>query len=263
MESKTTVEDKTVEDKAAETAKQAGMVQTGPPDSYVALDLEMTGLNPKEDDIIEIGAVKVCQGEIVDTYSSFVLPAKKLAERITELTGITQKDVEGALPCAEAIVQILDFIGELPLLGHSILLDYSFLKRAADNQKLIFEKEGIDTLRIARCCLKEAPSKRLEELCARYGIRHRAHRALADAQATMELYCKMAEAFYNQENQTLFEPVKLIYKVKRESPVTKRQKERLYELVEKHRLTVEYDIEKLTRNQASRYTDKILEKYGR
>lgn len=232
-------------------------------DTYVALDLETTGLNPKEDSIIEIGAVKVIGGKAADTYSAFVSPAKQLSERVSKLTGITQKDLEQAVQPEQAVSEILDFIGELPLLGHRILFDFSFLKRAAVNQKLSFEKEGIDTLRIARCVLPELPSKRLEALCGHYGISYRAHRAYEDAAATVKLYEKLTEQFYREETAEIFRPAKLIYKVKRESPATKHQKERLRELIERHGLTVDYDVDKLTRNQASRYMDKIWEQYGR
>lgn len=202
---------------------------------YVSLDLETTGLNPKEDSIIEIGAVKVLNGKVVDKYDTFVIPAKKLSERVEKLTGITEQDLKTGLPLERAIAEILEFVGELPLLGHRILFDYSFLKRAAINQKLTFEKEGIDTLRIARAFLPELPSKRLEDLCAHYGIEYRAHRAGEDADAARQLYNRLVEQFYRKEEtiptagsvQTpengktagsaakLFEPVKLIYKVKR------------------------------------------------
>lgn len=232
-------------------------------DTYVALDLETTGLNPKEDSIIEIGAVKILNGKMDEKYDTFVIPAKKLSERVQKLTGITEEDLKQGIPLERAVSELLDFIGELPLLGHSILFDYSFVKRAAVNQKKSFEKQGIDTLRIARALLPQLPSKKLEDLCAYYGITYRAHRASEDAAAAAELYRILLEKFYCEENAELFCPVPLLYKVKREGPASKRQKERLYELIERHGLTVDYEVEKLTRNQASRYTDKILEKYGR
>ena len=231
-------------------------------DSYVCIDLETTGLNPKMDKIIEIGAVKVIHGEMVGTYSTYVSPGRKLEERITELTGITQEQVDSAPEIAQVLPGILDFLGDLPLLGHRVLFDYSFLKKAAVNQKLIFEKQGIDTLRIARCFLTELEKRSLEYLCRHYEIPHHAHRALADAEATVALYGKLVAEFYEKDSKP-FEPAALIYNVKRETPVTKAQKERLYRLIAQHNLTVDYDVEKLTRSEASRYTDKIYEKYGR
>ena len=230
--------------------------------SYVCIDLETTGLNPKTDKIIEIGAVKVVDGKMAGTYSSYVNPGRKLEGRITELTGIAQEQVDGAPDIAQVLPELLDFLGDLPLLGHRVLFDYSFVKKAAVNQKCPFEKQGIDTLRIARCFLPELEKRSLEYLCKYYGIPHHAHRALADAEATVTLYQKLAAEFYEKDSK-LFEPVALNYNVKKETPVTKAQKERLYRLIAQHNLTVDYDVEKLTRSEASRYTDKIYEKYGR
>lgn len=98
-------------------------------DTYVSIDLETTGLNPKRDRIIEIGAIRVEQGQIVEEFSTFVDPGRKLEERITELTGIRDEDIADAPQLDEVFPKLLEFMGELPLLGHSILFDYSFLKK--------------------------------------------------------------------------------------------------------------------------------------
>lgn len=98
-------------------------------DTYVSIDLETTGLNPKRDRIIEIGAIRVEQGQIVEEFSTFVDPGRKLEERITELTGIRDEDLADAPQLDEVFPKLLEFMGELPLLGHSILFDYFFLKK--------------------------------------------------------------------------------------------------------------------------------------
>ena len=231
-------------------------------DNYISIDLETTGLNPKLDKIIEIGAVKVVEGQIVDTYSALVNPGRRLEERITELTGITDADLEGKPYIEEILPEVMAFLGDMPLLGHSVLFDYSFLKKAAVNQKLTFEKQAVDTLRIARRYLTELEHRSLDYLCDYYHIPHHAHRALADAQATHILYGKLAELFY-KEDEVLFRPQPLHFQVKRDTPITKPQKERLYRLLAQHNITLETDVEQLTRSEASRFTDKILAKYGR
>lgn len=230
--------------------------------SYVCIDLETTGLNPKIDKIIEIGAVKVIDGQVVDTFSTYVNPGRKLEEHIVELTGITQAQVDVAPEITQVMPRLIEFLENYPLLGHRILFDYSFLKKAAVNQKMSFEKQGIDTLRIARCFLPELEKRSLEFLCRYYEIPHQAHRALADAEATSVLYQKLAEQF-SEKDAKPFEPAPLNYNVKKETPATKAQKERLSRLIEQHGLNVEYNVEMLTRSEASRYTDKIYEKYGR
>lgn len=230
--------------------------------SYISIDLETTGLNPKLDKIIEIGAIKVIDGVKTDTFSIFVNPGRKLEERITALTGITQEQVDEAPQIEQVLPQLMDFLGDLPLLGHRILFDYSFLKKAAVNQKLSFEKQGIDTLRIARVFLPQLEHRTLEYLCKYYEIPHTAHRATGDAEATGQLYQILAEQYYAQDSR-IFEPQQLIYAVKRDTPATKAQKERLTRLIEQFNLTIDYDIEKLTRSEASRYADTIIAKYGR
>lgn len=224
---------------------------------YVSIDLETTGLNPKLDKIIEIGAVKVKDGKRVDTFQTYVNPGRKLEERIVELTGIRQEQVDQAPYIEQVLPGLLFFLEDLPLLGHRILFDYSFLKKAAVDQRLTFEKQGIDTLRIARCFLPELEHRTLPYLCEYYGIPHHAHRGLADAEATNVLYQILVEKF-REKDSSIFEPGVLHFEVKRDVPATKAQKERLYRLIRQHKLTVDYDVEKLSRSEASRITDKIL-----
>lgn len=230
--------------------------------SYVSIDLETTGLNPKLDKIIEIGAVKVIEGKITETFHTYVNPGRKLETRITELTGICQEQVDGAPEIEDVFPKLVEFLEDQPLLGHRVLFDYSFLKKAAVNQKITFEKQGIDTLRIARCFLPQLEHRTLPYLCEYYGISHDAHRAYADAEATSVLYGILCGAFYEKDS-SVFKPQPLHYAVKKDSPATRAQKERLYRLIEQHKLEVEYDLEKLSRSEASRITDKIYAEYGR
>lgn len=205
---------------------------------YVSVDVETTGLAPKQDKIIEIGAVRVRDGQIVGSFTSFVNPGR-------------------ILPA------FLEFAGDLPLVGHRILFDYGFLKRAAVNMRLDFERSGVDTLKLSRQFLSELPSRRLSALCEHFEIPIQAHRALEDARATHILYEKLLELYgTGPDRGKAFEPVPLICKVKRESPATKAQKERLKKLFSMHQLVPEYDVEMLTKNEASRQIDRILAAYG-
>lgn len=231
-------------------------------DSYVCLDLETTGLDPKRDKIIEIGAVRVRAGVITDRLETLVDPGRALDEKIVELTGIHDKELRDAPDITKVLPNLLDFIGDDILLGHSVLFDYSFVKKAAVNQKLAFEKKGIDTLKIARKFLADLESRSLGSLCRHFGIPHSAHRALADAEATAALYKKLAELFY-EGHVADFEPKALIYRAKRETPITIPQKEQLYKFIDRHKIKIEYDVEKLTRSEASRIMTQLLAEYGR
>jgi DNA polymerase-3 subunit alpha (Gram-positive type) len=231
--------------------------------NFVSLDIETTGLDPKSDKIIEIGAVKVRDMEIVDRFEIYVNPGRLLPEKITEITGISQKDIEGAPAIGQVISAVRDFVGDDILLGHSILFDYSFLKRACVNEKLTFEKKALDTLRIARAYLPELESRSLPYLCKHFQIPHQAHRALEDAIATFELYKILQNLFENRDEGILFQPIALNYQVKKEGPITKAQKERIIRLLAAHKITPDYQVEFLTKNEASRIIDQIFSIYGR
>lgn len=228
--------------------------------NYIVIDLETTGLKPKYDRIIEIGAVKVRNGEVVDTFQRYVNPEMEISEQTKLITKIRQEDLNKADYIENILEEFLEFLGEDPIIGHNVLFDYAFLKKMAIQYNYDFEKSGIDTLRLARTYILESPCKRLEALCQFFGIIYTPHRALEDAKATQILYQKIME--YSKEAREVL-PIKLHARFKKESPITQSQSLRLQGLIQRHRLEVSYDIYKLTKNQASRYTDQILATYGR
>ena len=228
--------------------------------NFVCLDLETTGLDPRSDRIIEIGMVRVREGKVEAQFSTLINPMQQLEKRIEEITGITQKDLENQPQLRDVLPQILEFLGEDVLLGHRILFDYSFLKRAFTNEKIPFERKGIDTLKIARKVVSDCESKSLPNLCKHYGIEYQPHRALSDVLATLRLYERLSDLYYEEE---IFAPKPLLYKVKKESPITKAQMERLSFLLEKHSLICPVELTSMTRNESSRYIDRILSTYGR
>lgn len=230
---------------------------------YVCIDLETTGLSPKRDRIIEIGAVKVRQGKVEDTFHRLVDPRMQLEERIIGLTGIKPEDLEGQPVLEEILPDLESFLEEDVLVGHRIIFDYSFLKRAFVNRKKGFEKQGIDTLRLCRAFVADCESKKLESLCSFFAIKHQAHRALGDALATAELYQLLLEKYYTEETKELFLPKPLIFKIKKEGPITKAQLERLTRLLEKYEVKPPADIRSMTKNEASRYLDQLYAAYGR
>lgn len=234
-------------------------------DTFVCIDLETTGLQPKYDKIIEIGAVRVDEGAVTGEWASLVNPGRKLEERIVELTGIRDEQLAEAKKVSDVLPDLLAFMGERPLLGHCLHFDFAFLKRAAVGEKLTFERQGIDTLKIARKYLKELESRSLGALCKHYGIPHKAHRALDDARATTALYGKLVEAFYEKESaegeKNLFVPRQLHHPIKRDTPITIPQKEQLYKLLDKHKLVVDYEVESLTRSEATRKIHQLLAEY--
>lgn len=239
--------------------------------SFIAVDIETTGLSPEKNHIIEIGALKYVDGVCVETFSELVKPPVSISYRIYEITGINDKTVEHAAPISVVMKKFLDFVGEEQvLLGHNLKFDYSFLKTAAKQQGLPFEKKGLDTLLLARKFLPELPSKNLATVSTHYGIlNERAHRAYEDAKTTAEVYFAIWKQFQKSEPEA-FLPREMQYKVKKVEPATERQKNYLIDLLKYHKIQVEtfFDekgttINDLTKSQASKMIDGLILQYGR
>lgn len=230
---------------------------------YIVLDLEMTGLRAKTDAILEVGAARVRGGEVVDTISFFVDSGKKIMPEVTALTGITPEMAAGGVTPEEALERVVDFVGEDVWVGHNVIFDYSFLKQLAVNAKISFEKQALDTLKLARKLMDEPEHKDLESLCNYLGIERRhKHRALDDALATHELY-QWLLGKYGKSHEEYFAPKPLIYKAKRQTPATKMQKIHLKEFADYHKIDIDVSIENLTRSEASRLMDRLILQYGR
>ena len=232
---------------------------------YVVVDLEMTGLSAKEDQIIEIGAVRIKDNQKVACFECLVNPKCSIPSRVVELTGITDEMAKEGRDKDEAVAQLLDFIGDSVLVGQNIGFDYSFLKQWAVNHKRPLDLQACDTLRIARVLLPATQPKNLEALCAYFEIeRNREHRALDDAIETWQVFERLKEIVrQTKKNEELFVPKPLFYKAKKQTPATKHQLQRLREYMEKHNIKEEIAWDNLTRSQASRIMDQYISIYGR
>lgn len=232
-------------------------------DSYIALDLETTGLEPKKEKITEIAALKVEHGQITGRFVTLVNPKRPLTERVVELTGITDDMLKDAPVIENIIGEVLGFIGDLPLLGHNIRFDYSFLKQAAVNQKMEFECEAVDTLKLCRKLMPEQGKKNLGNACIYYKIEQPlTHRAEADALSAHLLYQKL-RGLHGEDQPELFATMPLNCRMKRQQPATKRQKEYLQDLLKCHRINITVQLNDISRSDASRLIDKIILQYGR
>ncbi len=230
---------------------------------YIALDVETTGLNPAKDRVLEIGAARIVKGEVCETYSALVDPGIPVPLRIQQLTGITEDMRKSGRKSGQIFPEFLDFCGELPILGHNVSFDFGFLKQEAAGLGLTFEKEAVDTLKLARKLLPEAPSRRLEALCSHYQIDPgHAHRALCDALSSHQLYLKLWEEF-GETVPEAFRTEPMIYSVKKQSPITNSQKAYLIDLMKYHRIEPNIRIEDMTKSEASRMIDGIILEHGR
>ena len=226
--------------------------------SYIAFDIETTGLNPLENEIIEIGALKVRDGKVADRFIEFIRPLAPISPMITNLTGITNEMVAGAKTRCQVVGDFLDFCENDVLIGHNVIFDYSFVKCSAMQDGLAFEKIGIDTLKIAKKVHADLDPKSLGSLCSHYHIENKAaHRAYHDALATAKLYQTLAH-YFEEADPKLFKPVQLTYKVKKPQPATPKQLAFLKNLVQKKHIQPEWNPDTLTRSEASRIIDRLL-----
>lgn len=232
-------------------------------EDYLVVDLEMTGLDPKADRVLEIGAVKVVGKRIESVLSKLIRPERTLDKQVVAITGITDEMAAQGTGLDEAVAEFLEFAGDLVWIGHNVQFDYKFIRQWEVNHRVQRSCYAIDTLKIARKCLGGLERKSLDYLCTYFGIvRHARHRALDDAKATQALY-ELLEQNFAVKEPGLFVGKELQYKVKRQSPATPRQKEYLKALLKHYPVTTEIPLEQMSRSQASRLTDQIIRKYGR
>ena len=158
--------------------------------TYVALDLETTGLNPDLDAIIEIGAVKFQGHSPLATFEALVNPYRDIPQFIQRLTGIVQGNVNGAPPFAAVAGELSEFVGSLPLVGHNISFDLSFLSRHG----VQLNNQVFDTWDLADVLLPRRRDYSLSGLAVALEAEHsRPHRALSDAQATQGVFLSLLE----------------------------------------------------------------------
>lgn len=171
---------------------------------YVLYDLETTGISSLYDEVIEISAVKVRNGKIVDEFSELVNPGRHIPYAASKVNNISDKMVEKALTFEKVLPEFLAFVGDDVLAGHNIAsFDMKFLYR--DCEKYFGQtltNDYIDTLAIAKQCFPEWKHRRLGDLAEHYGIStNGAHRALADCRMNQQVFELMAEELKGTVNK--------------------------------------------------------------
>ena len=171
----------------------------GMDNEYIVLDIETTGLFYKTEKITEIGAVKVKDGEIIDTFETFVNPEIPIPQRIVELTGITDDMVKDAETIDKVMPKFLEFIGNLKLVAHNADFDVGFLKYNAENLGLEMNNDYIDSLALSRQLFPEFKKHKLGILAEKFGINvENAHRALDDVKTLFKVFLKLLEKYNEQ-----------------------------------------------------------------
>ena len=175
-------------------------------DTFVVFDLETTGLIAARDEIIEIGAVKTRNGEVIERFSEFIKPSREIPEKITELTGITNQMVADAPSVEEVLPRFLEFCKDTVLVAHNAPFDTGFVRYAAHRLDLPFEFPVVDTLQLSRLLLKELKRHKLNLVAEHLGVSlENHHRACDDAEATAGIFFKLVEKLLEQGIESLEE----------------------------------------------------------
>ena len=155
---------------------------------YVVFDLETTGFSPINDSIIEIGAVKISGGEIIDRFSTFVNPHRPIPQNISELTHITDDMVKDAPDISVAAAQFEEFSKNSVLVAHNANFDVGFMRVVYENLKMEFDYCYVDTLELCRALFTDIKRHGLAAMVKHLGITLDSHhRAVDDAEATAEV----------------------------------------------------------------------------
>ncbi|MQG10144.1 MAG: hypothetical protein FI716_01440 [SAR202 cluster bacterium] len=166
----------------------------------VALDLETTGLDSNRHQILEVGAVRFRGDEVIETYQTLVNPGVAIPEFIQRLTRITPQQVKRAPFFSSVAAEIEDFLGEDPIIGHNIQFDIGFLT----NNGVPVHNPSYDTWDLASVFMPQSRQYSLKYLTTHFQVEHNdAHRALADAMATKNVYIKLLRLAAEQDSGLL------------------------------------------------------------
>lgn len=171
-----------------------GDADTGFDGTFICFDIETTGLSAARDKITEIGAVKVENGVITDTFSTFANPEMPIPQKITQLTGITDDMVKNAPSQSEAVGAFLEFAGDNVLVAHNAPFDTSFIAKACEDMGREYNYTSIDTVAISRAILTDIKNCKLDTVAKflRLGdFNH--HRATDDAEMLARIFINLCQ----------------------------------------------------------------------
>ncbi|MCL0038631.1 exonuclease domain-containing protein [Dehalococcoidia bacterium] len=177
--------------------------------TYVALDLETTGLSPESDEIIEIGAVKFRDGREIDVFQSLVNPHRRIPYLVKSLCAISQEEVDAAPPFSALAEGLIAFLEGCPVVGHNVSFDLGFLAQKG----ISLPNPAYDTLAMSRLLLPHLSQRNLIAVASHLGIPHpSAHRALNDAMAVKEIFTVLLSRLCELPPSLLGELVRLTAK---------------------------------------------------
>ncbi len=162
-------------------------------DDYIVFDLETTGLSPTDSEIIEIGALKYKNNELVEEFNYLINPKMPLPKKIIDITGITDDMLKDCETIDKILPKFINFIGDYPLIAHNSSFDLGFIEENIKRLNMdMIKNKNIDTLYIARKNIHDTDSHKLEVLKKHFNLKYDSHRAISDCHVTNYIYqyCK-------------------------------------------------------------------------
>ncbi len=178
---------------------------------YVVFDIETTGLSSKHDKITEIGAVKVCDGKVMDRFNMLVNPERTIPANIVELTGITDEMLKDQPRIEVVLPQFIQFVGDNPVVAHNAGFDTSFIKENCKRMGIGFDNPVVDTLSLAKILMPKLKKYKLNVIAAELGVALKNHhRAVDDANATAEIFIHFIDLL-KQKNITMLKEINELF----------------------------------------------------
>ena len=171
---------------------------------YIVFDIETTGLSQKKNKIIEIGAVKVKDGEEIDRFSEFINPEEPIPYSIEQLTSITDEMVMHAPTVDVILPKFLEFCGDDIVVAHNAAFDTGFIKKNAKDLGMKFDNTIMDTMTLSHVLLPELGKFTLDRVCKALNVKNEHHhRAVDDANATAKIFVKLYEMLVERGVKTV------------------------------------------------------------
>ena len=165
------------------------------PNSYIAVDLETSGIDPESDEILELCAIKVIDGSINDIFHTLIKPRKEVSQHILDISNIDSEELNSAKDISEVFPELVDFIGDYVIISHNIYFSYNFINRGCTLANIpTFANSYVDTKELAEMMIDDIPNYKLSTLVSYFKLPLYFERTLVnETKSCVNLYNKLRD----------------------------------------------------------------------
>ena len=163
---------------------------------YVVFDLETTGLSPERDAIVEIGAIRVRGGQVLEeeTFHSLVNPLRPIPFYVSKVHGLFDKHVRNAPTLGQVLPQFLEWVGNSPVVAHNANFDVGFIRVGAEKHGLEWDPIQLCTVQLSRRAFPGVKGHKLDDLAGRFGLSFiERHRSMGDVRVTAQAFVQLSQ----------------------------------------------------------------------